>query len=394
MIKLEGVPLVRLPRRTLEGLNKDLLRAESSALVLSFVATALAFEVIQFVWHNNPPGWIIGTVLPLVGPLTEKPGLAFPYAITASRNLRRKRLSFCKHFPKEFWRTLKEENFFRIIRADILFHDTFYTSLVFLLTTFVLSILERFIPGTLAAGLIALVSFITAAFIASYLEYQIVDWRLRRMLRYFRKKKATIIRYGERRYLKLHSGREALFLDKMSRKLGLKSGRHAEYQDTMIRKSNCPEFNDWDSFAQIRTGTSGTNVQIICYQTVVVPASEISQGFTYVDKIKIRIDIPTASLKAVRQALGRYANLYLRAESYLDPLFSFERDYVNNPDDVSIAVDTLKESEYVLVELKFWPDQIAKAEELDHYTTYNLHVVSTTQPRAITTKMFHGLKSM
>jgi hypothetical protein len=403
MKTLAGIKLIQKPESTVRKFFKQLFRDESIAAVFSGIVTLIAFLLVGERQEGVMAGIVFVAVLTLAGPVMEKGAFLIPY-LRGGWQRYRAACPGCSFWwclmrsPIRFWRflgqELKEKEFLRILRADLLYHDTCYTLLMALGT----SLLN---PGSFyAAAFLGAASFGLAVVAAAYLEVGYVEFRFRRFLKRLVSIGGRLERFGELRFLVAGLNSAEFFLDKVRDPFKLSKDVKHQHCDWSVEGLNLPGFNVWKGYSQIRRSEEGLKLHIVYYQTrQVSPSKEGVAGFTFIEKIKVTILLDgEPDGMTIRKSLGPLASRLMGKEIAVKRLFSYNRTFARQ-EGVSFAIDTFSGRELPkprksLAEIKFWLNAVDLAGEARVWTSFLLQALETTQPRSFTPEMLKALPVM
>ena len=339
--------LIRIPRSGYFEFFKRFMRDELAMFVGSVIATALFFYLLDLSYDGKPPNWIVIGILPWIGPLLEKPWMLSAYVLKGFKRWKHQEQASRLSLTRNIRNIMEEEEFFRTLRADILYHDSFYVFFMFLF-----GLMSAPESGA-ASGIQAALSFLLAVIGASYFEVQYVEIRRRRLLNKLThlSKESDRQGYGEFRLLIPGTFNPAELLHRLKESFDLKKLQERKVQDFALTGASLPSFNEWDGHMQVRQSGDKIRLHVVFTTTRYTAQSTIKT--IYLRKEKIRIPLEEASLQAVRKALGPLANKLLQPNAELLPLFDFRRTYASGPV-FSFAVDDLEGESCSLLEVKFW----------------------------------------
>ena len=303
---------------------KHLFGVELLSVGVSATITALAYWLIVRCLPDTWQHLAIYTILPISAPLFEKPVFLVPYVWVGLNRARKRNGRWVLISAwEDIKEVLRENEFLRILRADILYHDTGYTSILFLLTVFVP------VTSSVYAGVEAAIAFGIAVLLAAYLEVEFVNWRFHRLVKKLKAQGGRCERYLEIRYLVmgLESARAALAkikrfcqsqVDEVAAIKGIAPSQivfhdpiEHSHQYWEVIGVTIPRFNDWHSYLLIRRSEGQLGLHVAFWRTLILPPAEDSvTGLTCVEKIKIRFPLSEVSIDEVQQILARMGRVF------------------------------------------------------------------------------------
>lgn len=228
--------IINRPTNAANDFFLQLLRDEIFAAIGSAAITALAYWLASMFYHGNIPRGIELALLPLVGPFTEKPFLFLHYGIigcrpAASRKLKGNIFFLIRLCCTETWREIVQQDAIRVLRVDVIYHDSCYSVAVFLLAFFLPP------TGPFAAGLTSFVGFFSAVWMASVLESQVINLQYELLRRQLIRLGFEFSRFNEVALLvRPYGGNNEIvqFLQLMSDKIGGEGVHTSEHFDYVV----------------------------------------------------------------------------------------------------------------------------------------------------------------
>lgn len=247
--------MLERPENPLVSFGKQLGRDEIYAAILSAVFTAVAYAIIDFLSNGDPSLWLTATVLPLVGPVLEKPGLVAHYVGEGVRDWRAQGGPLSGHIK----RCLTDGRAWRTVRADVLYHDPAYTALMALG-------IAVFAPSSaVQVGLLTVIAFFGAVTVAALLEVAYVELRYKMYVKGLRQKGFETEDYYEVRYQLIEppQDREAeQILDDMAAKFGLTERYNFSYEDKYFVAYGLRGFNHRSATLRFRDRRTGDGSEL------------------------------------------------------------------------------------------------------------------------------------
>ncbi len=383
-MKLETI---RRPKNAFVTFFRQFLRDELMMFFGSAIATALVFKLLATVYGEQIPGWILASVLSLAGPLLEKPWMLSHYVWSGfkrwrSANTEHDGQTLVQHIKV----VLREDQFLRTLRADILYHDTFYMFFLFLISMAV----QPSDPAV--AGCIAAASFLLAVAGASYFEVKYVELRRERLLHCLADLANTQPqRYGEFR-LAVPGGLEPdSILERVRDEFELGPTRVREVQDFSLIGAQLPEFNEWEGYMQVRLSDGKARLHVVFTQTQYAP--HVALRTLYIHKEKVVLPLKEASISAIRSALGPYAESLVAQDAQLRSIFHFTRSYAPGPV-YSFVVDNVMLDDnqaFALLEVKLKLEGKNILHHAKQLLQLSVPTVEVTYARAFTPEILRDL---
>ncbi len=373
---------------------RQLLRDEATA-VFSGAITAITYFVIWSVWGADAPKWLMLTALPLAAPVFEKPFLFLAYFRGAWKRE--------GGLWKNFLDVCREEKAWRMLKADLLYHDSIFSCLMFLSTLLFFPNMGEEAPElyeilktgqglreVLSAGLLGVLCFGLAVGAAAALEVWVTDLQFRRfqqkLVRKYGFQQPKI--YTELLYLVVDQTPSEALLQKLSSQFGLQEqGSSAHSEQELGHK--LPRFNNWRPTLQIRSSnTSGRSLQVL-YEMAMELSTNSERHFRCFVIRKLKWKMPLAEEQSPPIAfIQDYVKEDPKANDQTARL-DYTRHYYFNPESISISVDQWTEKpSFYWIEVKAWEN--VSPEDLRDIN----EIVSTWLPAQITTHRKNAIRAI
>lgn len=375
--------------------GKQLFRDERNAAVFSMTITALVYLAIYLIWGKDAPQLLFVIVLPLAAPVFEKPFLFLAYFLQAKQMWEKVNQEMYENFlekqddpivfPQKFVRgdiysmsgykkyseclsqVFREEDAWRILKADIMYHDTLSWLFMVIATTFFVpnidTSIDLFIILTtgegvkeiLLTGLLGAVCFVLAVMGAAVLEVKVTDLMFKR----FQKKLVEKFGFGEPEvyyellYVLFGKEPDLRIFDEVKDEYNLGDkgiSHHTEYE---VVTHKLGKYNNWRGSIQIRQSTwSGNSLQVIFEEPFPIKTKNTDAFRCFaVKKMKWKKSITGEKIEDVFEELS-----FIDSDTNVVPV-NYNRTFTYNPDSLSISVDCLSEKQMCWFEVKMWPEK-------------------------------------
>lgn len=394
--------IIKRPTNAANDFFLQLLRDEIFAAIGSAIITAIAFWLALIFFHGNIPRGVELALLPLVGPITEKPFLFLHYTIIGFRRARNRRsrgniLFHLQLWCSETWQEIVEQDAIRVLRVDIIYHDSCYSVAVFLLALFLPP------TGTFAAGLTSFVGFFAAVWMASVLESQVIKLQFELLRRQLIRLGFEFSRFNEVALLvRPQGGKEEIveFLELMSNQIAGDGVHTSEHFDYVVEGCSLPEFNDWSAYVMVRKTAVRTRLHIIYVRKRdSQPSNDVPEIVHFYEKCRFALTIDGPAVNVIEPVLVRIFGRRNVSALKLVEHFHHHRYWTNNAQSISYAIDVpiLSQPEYseeasekeqaVLCELKVWPGAMKCLFQAVYDINFRYPAVPTNQNRLVTPEM-------
>lgn len=396
--------------------GKQLFRDEKNAAIFSGIITAIAYLAILYIWGKKVPKEIFLVVLPLAAPVFEKPFLFLSYFLQARRswmdNGQRERYwmisarAWCreiKKYSKCFVKIWRKENAWRILKADLFYHDTLSWLFMMIATTYFLpeinadiNLYKILLGGEgfreiVITGLLGGVCFGLAVLGATILEVKFTDLSFCR----FQRKLVSKYNFGkpeeyiEMLYVVFDKKPERENVERLQKKWRLVKEGNSEHVEYEIINHELEDFNNWRASLQIRKSTeTGDSIQI-AYEMPFSIKTEPTDAFRCfaVRKIKWKLCVNGFSMSEINSKLAEMKLVVGDVENFS---LKYNRHYVYNPDNLSISIDDCRDEGICWIEAKIWPtgEFINVCRKLNEFVSRKLSFMPSTKRKINATKIF------
>jgi hypothetical protein len=331
-------PLIERPGHPVVKFAAQFSRDEIYAAALGALLTAAAYWLLGLASGDKPSAGLLAAVLPFVAPICEKPGLVAHYLGEGIGKWRA---------GAPLLASLRDSLFdgraFRTVRADTLFHDPSYMTLMGLGTWLLAP------DGMLAAGFLSAMSFGGAVLAAAVLEVATSELGYQRKCRWLEKRGFARDSYYETRYLIESDGPSspAAVLDRLAQEFGLHDRSLVDIEDRYTAGGKFPEYNGREPSVRMRTASatatgSGVYLERANFQVVYSRAFEIGRNdaslFRCFAVRKDKFNLPVGREAGDALALSRYMK-----EPFEGGPIKFVREVARDPGGIFASVDALRE---------------------------------------------------
>ena len=238
---------IELPENPYIKFGKKLGRDELYAAILSTLATTFAGVMIDS--FTGFSSILRSTIISVVGPAAEKPGLFFHYFKESIKEYyktprleRKSKKYYFKKIIKDGWPTL---------RADLLFHDSMYFVLMWIVS-------QIFQPTGFKLAIVSLMVFMTALLFATTLEVYYTELKYILQKRKLKRKGFCLDSYYETRFRiyprnKNHSPKKVL--QYLAKSFDLPITYKGEYHDVYLQDLELLELNGRRPLLRFRSRT-------------------------------------------------------------------------------------------------------------------------------------------